>query len=185
MKRSTTKFSPIIFYLIIFLSCNRADKPQFDKIIFHTTMCFGPCPIFHLELNKNKNVKLFAQSVPISKENWQTDTSKTGYFEGKVSDSIFRNLSTIIKSIGIDTLTFNHVICCDGSVYTIIIYRNGKRKFFRSMNPPAKAGPLIGTLYQICKESNLIRSLKPFEIENEYSPSELKIKFPPGYSTKR
>jgi len=182
---STTRFLAIFFILIAFSSCNNQEKPQFDKIIFHTTICFGACPVFHLELNKNKKVKLFAESVPISNENWQTDTGKTGYFEGKVSDSTFRKLSNIIKIIGIDTLNFNHIICCDGSVYTIIIYRNGKRLFFRSMVPPAKARPLIGTLYQICRESNLKRISTPFNIENEHSPSEVKVAFPPANSTNK
>ncbi len=179
------KLFAVIFILCALSGCGGDNKPQFDKIIFHTTMCFGACPIFHFELNNDKKVKLYAESVPISEENWKNDSTKTGYFEGVVTDSTFRKLSDIIKSIGIDTLNFKRALCCDGSVYTIIVYRDGKRKFLQSMFPPAKAMPLIGTLYQICEESHLTRSSKSFKIENDHNPLGLPIKYPPGDSTKK
>jgi len=185
MKRQSKRIFSISCFLLLFASCNNVGKSQFEKIIFHTTRCFGACPIFHLELNKDKKVRLYAESVSISEENWKKDTSKTGYFEGEVSDSTFQKLSSIIKSIGIDTLTFRHELCCDGSVYTIIVYRNGERKFLQSMFPPAKAGPLIGTLFQICEGSHLTRSSKPFKIESDHNPLSLPVRFPPEDSTKK
>jgi hypothetical protein len=172
-----------LFYitsLVLLLSgCGKSKQPAFDRIVFHTSMCFGSCPVYHLELNKDKKIKLFAESV--SKGGWGSgwDTAKMGYFSGFASDTSFNQLSAIIKTIGIDTLTFKPIICCDGSLFTIIVYRDGKRRYLHSMFPPAKAYPLIGTLYEICKKSNLKRT-SPFKIEQPKSDLSVKdIRYPP------
>jgi len=171
-----------IVFAFILIGCN-SDNPSFDKVIFHTSMCFGNCPVYHLELDKNKNVKLYTELT--YGKNWEVDSSKMGYFEGLVSETTFEKLSFIIKTIGIDTLHFNNVLCCDGSVYTIIVYHNGKRKFLQSMTPPIKARELIMNLYEVCRKSNLKRTNKKFKIEYAYRPAPMKVLFPSTDSVKK
>ena len=93
------------------------------------------------------------------------DIDKEGYFVGNATDSNFRRLDSIIQNIGIDTLKFNNLTCCDGVLYTIIVYYDGEKKILKSMFPPEKANDLISTLYSICKEGNVIRTDDRFEIE--------------------
>ena len=52
------RISLVIFSSILLLSgCYRKGKPiKFEKIIFHTSMCFGDCPIYHLEVDSNKKL---------------------------------------------------------------------------------------------------------------------------------
>jgi hypothetical protein len=170
----TTLF--ILLFGSFFLSCNK--KPAFDKIIFHTTGCFGSCPTYYLELDQDKKVKLFAAHIFKGEP---FNIADTGHFAGSADDKTFKVLSTIIDTIGVDTLKFNGSTGSDGSLYTIIIYRNGKRMYLQSMFPPSKASPLIFALYDICTKSELARSTKPFSIERAGFPKiDLRdVKFPP------
>lgn len=161
--------------LTLALGCGQTDKKQkekthsFEKIIFHTTGCFGTCPTYHLQLDSNKKIKLFAERVYKNDKDFSfdLDTAKTGYFNGVASDSTFTLLDNELKSIGLDTLEFDGASCCDGSLITIIVYYDGKRKYLKSMFPPDKASKLIGILYDICEKSTLTRTTQKFEIENE------------------
>ena len=56
-----------IFYLIIsfiLISCaSKKNDNEFEKIIFHTSECFGTCPEYHLEINQKKEVKLYVEKA--------------------------------------------------------------------------------------------------------------------------
>jgi len=147
----------------------RQNKQQvsFEKIIFHTTACNGACAVYHLQVEADKTLKLFAESVYKTEKGFPSgqDTTKTGYFTGAVNDTSFVLLNKELDSIGLDSLEFNDAQCCDGSIITIIVYYNGKRKFLRSMFPPAKARKLIAILYDISCKSNLTRTANKFDIE--------------------
>ena len=141
---------------------------SFEKIIFHTTGCFGFCPTYHLEVKNTKDFKFFAEKV------YKTDTGrpftddsvKMGYFKGVVTDSLFSHLDQELKTIGLDTLDFDGPDCCDGSTTTLIVYYKGKRKELRAMFPPQEANKLISILKDICEKSTLIPSSEEFVIEN-------------------
>ncbi|MBL7937387.1 MAG: hypothetical protein JNM51_16395 [Bacteroidia bacterium] len=157
-----------LFITIVLLSCGqKRNDTSFDKIVFHTSSCFGFCPVYHMEIDKNKNVLLYSQAVYKDNHSFDLDSNKTGYFTGLAIDTTFEKLSSEVAKIGIDTLNFKDVLCCDGSVTTIIIYYNGKRKFLQSMVPPAKARKLISTLYDICETSKVKRTSEKFIIESE------------------
>lgn len=149
-------------------SDSKAEKTGFEKIIFHSTGCYGNCPVYHLELNGDKSFKLFAEKVykkdaePMSED---FDQSKTGYFTGQASDSSFQKLTSEIKAIGLDTLNFEGPKYEDGAQITIILYKDGKRKFMQSAHPNIKTRKLIATLYEICETSNAKRTESKFEIE--------------------
>lgn len=57
------------FIMTIFwslLSCNQSEKRiketaktvNFEKLYFHTTSCDGACPVYHVEVTKDKGVRL-------------------------------------------------------------------------------------------------------------------------------
>lgn len=149
----------------------QAQQVSFEKIIFHTTKCNGACAVYHLQVDANKSLKLFAEKVYKTDKGISLahDSTKTGYFTGMVSDTVFAHLEHELKTIELDNLEFNGISCCDGSLITIIVYYNGKRKILKSMYPPAKANKLIGILYDICGKSILVKKTSKFVIENETS----------------
>jgi hypothetical protein len=172
--RNIAKLVSVFVTTCILIGCNNTHKSKnsnagtaFTKIIFHSTGCFGRCPTYHLKVNSDKTLKLFAETVYKNGSGrvFDADSSKIGYYTGLVSDSDFANLNRELKAIGLDSLKFEGPNCCDGSVITLIVYYNGKRKFLRSMFPPDKASKLISTFYSICENSGLKRSSRKFDIE--------------------
>jgi hypothetical protein len=156
-------------FFSVLLACRTNEKSSsFEKIIYNTSHCFGSCPVYHLEIDNQRDIKLFAEVVykkglPLVS---QEDTTKMGYFKGTANDTTFSKLNKAILEIGIDTLTFDNTTCCDGSLKTIIVYYKGKRKYLKSMFPPEKADKLIEALDEICRTSNLERTDKKFKLEN-------------------
>lgn len=138
---------------------------KFEKIIFHTTECFGTCPVYHLQVDNSKQIKLNAQVVYKPRSGYQTDTASQGYFTGQLSDTTFEKLVKAIQTCNLRTLKMNNALCCDGSVSTIIVYFNGQRKYFKTMFPPTIANELIRTLYDICEEGSLTKTSDKFNIE--------------------
>lgn len=166
-----TRIIIIAFAITTLLGCEHLDKKvKLEKIIFHTSMCLGTCPSFHLQVDNKKEVKLYAEQVyknPQDSGSYGTDTTKTGYFLGILSDTTFNKLTNELCAIDLESLEFDGANCCDGSLITIIVYYNGRKKLLKSMFPPEKADKLIGILYDICEKSTLRRSSQKFEIENE------------------
>jgi hypothetical protein len=107
-----------------------------------------------------------------------------GYFTGKVPDTTFNKLKNAFQALGIDTLKFNEITCCDGSIKTIIVYYNGKRKVMMSMTPPKASNSLLGLLLTICEQNNLMRSDSTFKIENVNTLKVLDIRYPPKIKSK-
>jgi hypothetical protein len=155
------------FISMVLISCGQNhNKANFDKIVFHTSMCFGFCPVYHLEIDKDKKILLYSERVYKDNNSFDLDSNKVGYFKGLVNDTTFEKLTNEIKAIGIDTIQFNGITCCDGSVKTIIFYNNGKRTFLQSMVPPKKVQKLISILYNICETSNVKQTDAKFVIES-------------------
>jgi len=155
---------------LTFWSCNQNDRTiNLEKIIFHTSVCYGSCPTYHLQVDSNKRIKLFAEQVFKNDPHitFELDSSKMGYFIGIVSDTTYNKLTNNLQNVGLKTLEFDGANCCDASIKTIIIYYDKRRKYLQSMFPPEKANKLISTLYEICETSKLERTNEKFEIEYE------------------
>jgi hypothetical protein len=143
-------------------------NPHFEKVIFHTSACLGFCSTYHIEISKNKSFKLFAENVFITKDDghsFKRDSSLIGYFVGQIADSTFYRLDSEIKNIGLDSLVFPKVDCCDLPEVTLIVYYNEKRKYLKSLEYPDKANELIRQLRSICEMKNLKKANEHFDIE--------------------
>jgi len=160
-----------IISVLCFISCRKPEKIRLEKIIFHTSRCFGSCPAYHSQIESNKTFHLFAEYVSntpdIATNLNNPDTSKMGYFTGTVSDIRYAELENELQIIGLDNLQFDDVDCCDGSIKTIIIYYNGKRKALRSMRPPREADKLISLLRYITESTLTHKTTQKFDIEIE------------------
>ncbi|WP_443092815.1 DUF6438 domain-containing protein [Chryseolinea sp. T2] len=157
--------------ILIFDGCRRYEKVKLDKIIFHTSRCFGSCPAYHSQIDSNRTLLLHSEYVDntpdINTDLNNPDTSRIGYFTGQVSDRQYKELVNELEDIGLDDLQFDGMDCCDASTKTIIVYYNGKRKFLKSMFPPREADKLISLLRSICESTNTQRTDKMFQIEDK------------------
>ena len=92
-----------IFYLIvplILISCaSKKNDNGFEKIIFHTSKCFGTCPEYHLELNQKKEIKLFIEKAYKKRT---LDTLKIGYYKGKIDNETYSELISLIEKIDLE-----------------------------------------------------------------------------------
>ena len=120
---------------------------HFEKIIFHTSSCFGDCPEIDLEIDSSKNIYLRGSYYEGYGATSREDRS--GMFEGTLQDSLYTELILLLQTCNLRTLTFPQVIGFDGSVVTLIIYFDGQRKYFKSMFPPTIASRLIDYLYSV------------------------------------
>lgn len=114
---------------------------SFEKLIYHTTECYGSCSIINLELDKNKNLYV--------KRKLFNNESMSGNYEGKLSDEQFDRLINILQTSNLKTWSFPEKDGHDGPVITLIIYYNGKRQYLKSMFPPTISQQLIDFLYNI------------------------------------
>ena len=129
---------------------------QFEKIIYHTTTCFGSCPEIDLEIDSNKKIYLSVWYMDGSPT--QTSKERSGEFEGVLSDSLYNELILLLQTCNLKTLYFPDRTGSDAPVTTLIIYFDGKRKYLKSMFPPDIAGGLIGYLYTIPDRQKLERA---------------------------
>jgi hypothetical protein len=167
----TQRLITLIFFIFAFGGCRHYEKVKLDKIIFHTSRCFGSCPAYHSQIDSNKTLLLHAEYVDntldIQTDLNNSDSSKMGYFTGQVNDRFYTELVNELENVGLDDLQFDGADCCDGSTKTIIVYYNGKRKFLKSMFPPKEANKLISILRNICESTNTQRTDKTFQIEDK------------------
>ncbi|MEO6521215.1 MAG: DUF6438 domain-containing protein [Mucilaginibacter sp.] len=171
----------ILFFIFCYLiGCKqKSAKAPFAKIIYHTSECYGWCPVYHLEVDSNKILKLYSEMAHRNAIDNSGDSTKIGYFTGKIADTTFTKLQNAVTTLGIDTVKFRNITCCDGALKTIIIYHDGKRKFLRSMFPPKAANNLISLLQGICEQNNLQRASSKFNIESGDTVKVSDVRYPP------
>jgi hypothetical protein len=140
---------------------------HFEKIKFHTTHCYGHCPIYHLEIDSAGNVRLHREMAYNELKNgkYVVDSTSIGYYQGKLDQNTLSELVSAIQTCNLNTLEFDGADCCDGSIQTIIIYYNGRRKRLESMFPPRMASKLIMKLLEICETKDLKKVDEKFQIE--------------------
>lgn len=138
---------------------------KFEKLMFHTSDCFGTCPTFHLEIDSLKNAKLFIEEIFKKNLEFNIDSSQIGYYKGKLNKEDYEELIHLLKTCNLKSLEFNEATCCDGSIISIIVYFNGQRKYLMSMFPPVISNRLINHLYKICKTNSFKKTTEQFEIE--------------------
>lgn len=162
----------ILFLLFLFGCAEKQEPVKFEKITFHTSSCYGMCDTQLLEIKSDKKIRLYNQVIYSKNEDGVfVDTKKVGYFTGTATDSSFIKLCREFNKVGIDSLNFDGTVCCDGVIYSLIIYYDGKKKMLQSMTPPQKAQNLLRALHEIADTKNLSKSEIEFEIEtNRYTP---------------
>lgn len=174
IQMSTASFKKIFFTVVIAIiaitSCKTTDTKTsgtevFDKLVFHTGVCFGFCPVYHMEIDKNGDVKLQVERFNQRAKRSEMDSSKIGYFTGKVNKQLFDQLVAQLDSVNIQSQGVDSTLCCDGSLKTIISYYNGKRFYYKAMFPREPMQPVIAALLKIAGDSSYQRTDNVFKVE--------------------
>lgn len=157
----------LLLAVILFSCSGQKDTVKFEKVIFHSSRCFGDCPVIHLQVNKDKSLLLSQlKSTRMGKvaEGKASDRKEEyEYFKGEVSDVLYNELLAALAKA--DTVSFKGQNCCDAPMKSIIAYYNGKRKHIETMFPPEQGRQLIDVLYKISKSDKLEKTTEKFEIE--------------------
>ena len=163
-----------IFYLIIFaffiVSCaSKKNEGKFEKIIFHTSKCFGTCPEYHLELNQKKEIKLYVEKAYQKRK---IDTVKIGYYKGKLDNETYSEFISLIEKIDIEKSGIiepkqepNTIILKEGSQLSLILYTNKQRKPIIYIYPAGHWEKLMNFVYKIANDDKLIKTKEKLEIE--------------------
>jgi hypothetical protein len=138
---------------------------KFEKIIFHTSTCYGSCPEINLEIDSNRDIKISSAFFKSISE-FEKDKNRSGNFIGKLDLKTYEELIKLIIQSKITTLNREDKnLCCDGAVKTIITYFNGKRSYVKEMFEPRVLGELISFLYSIDTKIELKRTSEIFKFE--------------------
>jgi len=129
-----------------------------QKIEYVTGMCYGTCPMFSIELNKNGASKFIAKAFNFTDENDPKVLDKAyeilnkgkneGYFEVKIKDADFLNFEDILNYINFSTLEEDYAVrwTDDQSCTLTITYDNGKTKTIKDYGLSGTYG--LKLLYQ-------------------------------------
>lgn len=143
----------ILLNAFIFSNAQQANKKfQFGKIIYHSSRCNGSCPQIDLVIEKNKEVYVARQMF---KSKSEVDQKYSGTFNGSLKQNEYNKLITLLEAAQLDSLQFPMTYCCDGAIKTLIVYYNGKRRYFKSMAPPESVAELLKTLSAIAINKKL------------------------------
>ncbi|MCU7616081.1 DUF6438 domain-containing protein [Chryseobacterium sp. PBS4-4] len=128
----------IIIFACILYGCTN-ESPNFDKLIYKTTGCFGTFPTYYLEINNDKSFKLYAETV-YKKEtsifDFELDSAKMGYFIGQLDELTFQNLTKKIRRVSKPNYTYyNNYSITDTPTITLIIQRGGDKTCYETSNP--------------------------------------------------
>lgn len=163
----------IIAFIVIaqlVVSCSAGKTvTKFDRIIFHTTKCFGTCPEYHLELNNNKEVKLFVEKEYQKRE---LNPERIGYYRGQLDQKKYDEFLSLLEKINLKKsgmyrpLKENEIPLSDGPKLKMILYSNDTRKPIEAIYPIELWEKMITFVYQTGKEPGFVKVDEKLEIES-------------------
>jgi hypothetical protein len=125
---------------------------HFEKLIFHTTVCFGSCPVLDIQIDSNKEI-LYHALIPKNKS--RLSPSDTFNCKGTLRQPEYDQLLRLLKTSNLRNLQYNVQTCCDAPLITLIVYYNGERKYIQSMSLPPVINDLIFFLYHLNEKAVL------------------------------
>jgi len=131
----------------------------FQKIVFHTTGCYGACPIIDLEINKEREIYLngtFFKDFSM----FDIDSTLSGQFKGVIDESLASRLTFLLQTCSLKNLKVNENLEPEMAVTSLIIYFNDEKRAFKFNTTPAILTELIDFLTLINQEVNLTRTNK-------------------------
>lgn len=150
MKIRSLFFPLLIFESILVYSQKRANAEP-DYLNYKSGICYGTCPIINCTIENDRTFKI--DKIVFKKRN-KIDTSKSGSFEGKMTNQEWEQFSRFLLHDVMTKNNFPRKNYHDNPMQTITIMRNGKISQFRSMFPQSKALPFIDFLHKLSLSDN-------------------------------
>ncbi|MEY8760998.1 DUF6438 domain-containing protein [Chryseobacterium tongliaoense] len=152
VQNTTTKI--LTYQFDDFIEYNPEPKKySVEKIVFGTTGCFGTCPVFTLELNKDGSSEFFAKMFNFTKSLEKTSRKAIKKGEGKFSREIksedFEKIENVLNYIDFPNLENDYVVSWtdNQSSSLIITYNNGQIKKIEDYDLVGTYG--LKTLYKM------------------------------------
>ena len=171
-----------LLFITFFVSCKQQEDIKLEKIIFNTddNGCWGLCPIYHLEINNDLNTRLYVEKLlyydsTCYETNFEycepkTDSSKIGYFKGKISLQDFNNINEFIIRNRFDTIqnSLAKMDCNDVLYKKYILYfnQNQRKEIHYRCAENIQLDSLSQLLYKFIEKNKLERTNDSFYLEN-------------------
>lgn len=133
---------------------------QWDRIIYHSSRCYGMCPDFSIEIDKAGVIKL------TNRGSGENGVNLNDNYIGKLTDTQMERLQRILSLSQLNTVKWAPRLCCDAPKSTIIIFFNQKCVRLHSMWTPVVSWDLVRFLSSQFKNS----SLQKIDITFQYEP---------------
>jgi hypothetical protein len=144
---------------------------HFCSVQFNSGGCFGSCPVYSMQIDSTAEIRLCKKMAFVSGQ-WDSitggrkiDSGQLGYFKGKLNNSEYGQLISLLAQLNPDSTYFPPTFCCDLPRRTIILYYNGKRKRMSSLWPPNEAKPLIDFLSGLYIHTSLEKTNERWDME--------------------
>jgi len=112
---------------------------RWEKIIFHSSHCYGLCPDYSLQIERDGQIKLTNRGSSFK-------PALNDHYQGILSTDQLDNLNRLLSLSHLNTLQWAPRLCCDGPVYSIILYYNNKRLYLHAMWTPVVSRKLVNFL---------------------------------------
>ncbi len=122
------------------------DTIKFEKIMFHSTNCYGYCPRMSVVIDSSKKM-IF---------DGERQTFKEGFFYATVPDSLYNVLIDLLRVAELDKIECSNLRNADAPTYTTEIHYNGKFKYLKSFMPPFVTDNLKQYLLTIAEKVPLV-----------------------------
>lgn len=132
---------------------------RLNKIVFHSSRCYGLCPDYSLEIDSIGNLKT------TNRGSAEQPISPAKNYIGKLSADEFARLQRLIASAQIRTLRWAPRMCCDGPIKTLIIYSNVPKIHVTAMWTPVVSWDLVNFLNSQFKHRSLVETENQFTYE--------------------
>lgn len=128
----------------------KKEGVNFNYISIVSSVCFGNCPAFHLELNNKRNLKFSCTS----------NCKKIGDFQGVISRDEMKKIENTISYLNLNNDSTVFISPCDAAETVVKINVNNKEYYFKGsrMDFQLKMNELIEELLDISEKSNLMKS---------------------------
>jgi hypothetical protein len=144
-------FLTLLFFQSILVFAQKKAYVEPDYLNYKSGICYGTCPIINCTIKNDRKVNI---DRIVFKKKDEIDTSKSGSFEGKLTDQEWKQLSMFLSSGSLTKNNFPRKDCCDNPMQTITIKRSMKVSQFRSIFPQNKVLPFIEFLQQVSLRDN-------------------------------
>ncbi|MBW4891374.1 hypothetical protein KXQ82_16720 [Mucilaginibacter sp. HMF5004] len=157
------------------LDADYTDTIKFEKILFHSTTCYGPCIPMSIRIDNDKTMKYIRErdprqhNIPNMSENEKLNALE-GSFTGMLSPKLYNSLISILKMSELDKLRANTDRNIDLPTYTLEIWYNHKVWAINSMTMPLAIGPLFNYLMDLPQKIKLERAATDFDVQFTAKP---------------